>query len=321
VGFCRKKVHSAAFLVVAGLIVLMAPGAGHADPAADRQRQLAGAWQELEGVVERYNAVRDDLRATAEQLDQVNARLGPMQAQVDAAQRATDETAAALYRSGAIGSTAVLIAADSPETLMDQLATLDQIGRRRASALRSLKSAQAALGSEKAGLAALQATRSSQQIELGQRKATIEAQLRRLGGGSRVARTPSGALHDGFMPRFTDDPAGRAVRFAFSQLGKVYQWGADGPDTFDCSGLTMASWKAAGVALPHNAARQKKSVRPIARGELRPGDLVFYYQDVSHVGIYVGDGRVIEAPRAGERISMRLLDYAPVAGYGRPDDT
>ncbi|MFG2038098.1 C40 family peptidase [Dactylosporangium sp. NPDC048998] len=91
-----------------------------------------------------------------------------------------------------------------------------------------------------------------------------------------------------------------------------------GPDSFDCSGLTMAAWKTAGVVLPHNAARQKQTVQPITRSELRPGDLVFYYKDVSHVGIYIGEGRVIEAPRAGERISMRLLDYAPISGYGRP---
>ncbi|WP_432832032.1 NlpC/P60 family protein [Dactylosporangium sp. CA-092794] len=315
------NLRSAASLVVAGLIVLGAPSAGYADPAADRQRQLATAWQELEGVIERYNAVRDDLRVTDARLAQVNSRLGPMQAQVDAAQRDTDDTAAALYRSGAVGSTAVLIAASSPEAWMDQLALLDQISRRRAKALRALKAAQDALQSEKTELSEWYGKQQAQRAELGQRKAVIEAQVRRLGGGTQTARAPSGALHDGWVPVFTDDAAGRAVRFAYSQLGKVYQWGADGPNSFDCSGLTMAAWKAAGVVLPHNAARQKQTVRPIRRDELRPGDLVFYYKDVSHVGIYIGDGRVIEAPRAGERVSMRLLDYAPIAGYGRPDYT
>ncbi|WP_432980554.1 NlpC/P60 family protein [Dactylosporangium sp. CA-233914] len=316
-GFRRKNLRSAASLVVAGFILLAAPGTGHADPTADRQRLLANAWQELEGVVERYNAVRDDLRATDVRLEQVNSRLGPMRAQVDAAQHETDETAAALYRSGAVGSTAVLMSAPSPESWMDQLAMLDQISRKRVGALRALKLARDELATQQAELSKLQATQRAQQTELGQRKATIEAQLRRLGVG-RAARAPSGALHDGFVPAFTDDAAGRAVRFAYSQLGKVYQWGADGPNSFDCSGLTMAAWKTAGVVLPHNAARQKQTVKPITRAELRPGDLVFYYKDVSHVGIYIGDGRVIEAPRAGERISMRLINYAPVIGYGRP---
>ncbi|MEV6928203.1 NlpC/P60 family protein [Dactylosporangium sp. NPDC051485] len=310
--------RSAASLVVAGLMLLAAPGAGHADPSADRQRGLANAWQELEVVIERYNAVADDLRATDARLGQVTSRLGPLQAQVDAAQKETDEAAAALYRSGgAVGSTAALITARSPESWMDQLAMLDQIARRRSGGLRALQAAQDDLQKQKTELSVLRDRQRSQQLELGQRKSAIEAQLRRL-GDRRVARVPSGALHDGFVPAFTDDAAGRAVRFAYNQLGKVYQWGADGPNSFDCSGLTMAAWKAAGVALPHNAARQKQTVKPITRAELRPGDLVFYYKDVSHVGIYIGDGRVIEAPRAGERISMRLLDYAPIAGYGRP---
>ncbi|MFB9410855.1 C40 family peptidase [Dactylosporangium matsuzakiense] len=295
----------------------MAPGAGHADPTADRQRQLANAWQELESVIERYNAVRDDLRATDARLQQVNARLGPLQTQVDNAQRETDDQAVALYRSGAVGSTAVLISAPSPEVWMDQLAMLDQISRRRVTALHELKAAQGALNSEKAELSMLRQQQTAQQAELGRRRATIEAQLQRYGFGG-TARSPSGALHDGFVPVFSDDAAGRAVQFAFSQLGKVYKWGADGPNSFDCSGLTMAAWKTAGVVLPHNAARQKQTVKPITRDELQPGDLVFYYKDVSHVGIYIGSGRVVEAPRAGERISMRLIDYAPVVGYGRP---
>jgi cell wall-associated NlpC family hydrolase len=311
----------AAGLAAGAVVALIVPGAGHADPVTDRQRQLATAWQELEAVIERFNAVRDDLRATDAQLERVSARTGPLQARVDAAQRDTDEVAATLYRSGAVTSTAVLVSAPSPELFMDQLATLDHLQRRRTGALKRLKADKDALGKEHAELSDLRVRQRTQQLELAQRKATIEAQVKRLGGdrAARTARTPSGALHDGYVPVFTADPAGRAVRYAFSQLGKVYRWGADGPDTFDCSGLTMAAWKAAGVVLPHNAARQKKTVTPIKREELRPGDLVFYYKDVSHVGMYIGDGRVIEAPRAGERISMRLLDYAPIVGYGRPD--
>lgn len=300
---------------------LAAPGAGHADPAADRQRQLATAWQELEGVIERFNAVRDDLRATDAQLERVNARTGPLQNRVDGAQRDTDEAAATLYRSGAVTSTAVLISSPSLESFVDQLATLDHLHRRRAEALRQLRADRAALGKEHDELSELKVRQRAQQQELGQRKTTIEAQVNRLSEDpvARTARTPAGALHDGYVPAFADDAAGRAARYAFSQLGKVYKWGADGPDTFDCSGLTMAAWKAAGVVLPHNAARQKKTVSSIRREDLRPGDLVFYYKDVSHVGMYVGSGRVVEAPRAGQRISMRLLDYAPIVGYGRPD--
>jgi len=136
--------------------------------------------------------------------------------------------------------------------------------------------------------------------------------------GAGMLRWPRGALHDGYVPLFTDDPAGRAVRFAYQQLGKTYKFAAEGPNAYDCSGLVMASWKQAGVVLPHNALRQYKTVKPITRAELKPGDLVFYYHDVSHVALYVGADRVIEAPQPGETISMRMIDFAPIVGYGRP---
>ncbi|GAB3864380.1 coiled-coil domain-containing protein [Dactylosporangium cerinum] len=168
------------------------PGAGHADPVTDRQHQLATAWQELEGVIERFNAVRDDLRTTDAQLERVTARTGPLQARVDAAQRDTDEVAAALYRSGAVTSTAVLISAPSPASFMDQLATLDHLQRRRTDALRRLKADRDTLTKEHDELDGLKIRQRTQQQELGQRKATIEAQIKRLGGdrAARGARSP-----------------------------------------------------------------------------------------------------------------------------------
>src|SRR2546423_14294102 len=104
-------------------------------------------------------------------------------------------------------------------------------------------------------------------------------------------------------PRYQPGPAGVAVRFAYGQLGKPYRWGAAGPNSFDCSGLTMASWKAAGVGLPHSAALQWAQVRHLSRAELKPGDLVFYYGNIHHVAIYIGGGKGSHAPhdRAGGR--------------------
>ncbi|HEY0696363.1 MAG TPA: NlpC/P60 family protein, partial [Micromonospora sp.] len=120
-------------------------------------------------------------------------------------------------------------------------------------------------------------------------------------------------------PHPSDTSAGaRAVRFAYAQVGKPYRWGAEGPDSFDCSGLTSAAWAVAGVRLPHNAARQWGVVTRISRAERRPGDLIFYYRDIGHVAIYVGQGKMIHAPRPGERVRFDDADYQPVRGYGRP---
>jgi cell wall-associated NlpC family hydrolase len=119
------------------------------------------------------------------------------------------------------------------------------------------------------------------------------------------------------VPVFPNDAGGAALRYAYQQIGKWYQWAAAGPNTYDCSGLVLASWRQAGKDLPHSAAMQWNRVKHIQREELRPGDLVFYFRDIHHVAMYAGDGRVIEAPQSGERVSIRQMDFASIFGYGR----
>jgi cell wall-associated NlpC family hydrolase len=169
------------------------------------------------------------------------------------------------------------------------------------------------------GLLALQQRR--QQARLSTRKAMVEGQIAALrqmrmvayGGGSRY-----GDAADHPTPPYVPGPAGRVVEFAFAQLGKPYRWGAAGPDSYDCSGLTSAAWRAAGVHLPHNAARQYDSIPHLSRGELRPGDLVFFYGRISHVGVYIGNGQMIHAPEYGENVRMASIDSQPLHGFGRP---
>jgi peptidoglycan DL-endopeptidase CwlO len=122
-------------------------------------------------------------------------------------------------------------------------------------------------------------------------------------------------------PDPTPEPTGRgetALAFAREQLGEPYVYGADGPDSWDCSGLTMKAWEAAGVSLPHSSSRQYDSSPKIARSDLRPGDLVFFYDDLHHVGLYAGDGRVLHAPRPGKNVEYINIDYMPYAGATRP---
>jgi hypothetical protein len=116
----------------------------------------------------------------------------------------------------------------------------------------------------------------------------------------------------------TSDRARTAISFALDQVGKAYLFGAAGPSAYDCSGLTMAAWERAGVYLPHNAARQWWSVPHVPRNQARPGDLVFYYGDIHHVGMYLGGGRVVHAPGYGQPIRVDSVDHAPIVGYGRP---
>ncbi len=104
---------------------------------------------------------------------------------------------------------------------------------------------------------------------------------------------------------------------AYRQLGKWYQWGAAGPDRFDCSGLTMWVWGKAGVSLPHSSRMQINYGRRVSRSELQPGDLVFYGHPIHHVGIYVGGGRYIAAPHTGAQVGFRSVDRGDWAGATR----
>jgi cell wall-associated NlpC family hydrolase len=109
-----------------------------------------------------------------------------------------------------------------------------------------------------------------------------------------------------------------AVAAAQSQLGKPYQYAGAGPDTFDCSGLTMWAWGQAGVSLPHSAAAQYNAITHIALSDLQPGDLVFFGSDIHHEGMYVGDGQMIEAPHTGANVRYASIYRSDLVGAGRP---
>ncbi|MFE3947061.1 NlpC/P60 family protein [Streptomyces sp. NPDC059118] len=112
--------------------------------------------------------------------------------------------------------------------------------------------------------------------------------------------------------------AGQALAFARAQIGKPYVWGATGPASYDCSGLTQAAWKSAGVDIPRTTWDQVKTGTRVATADLRPGDLVFFYDDISHVGIYKGDGMMIHAPKPGANVREESIYYMPVYGSVRP---
>jgi cell wall-associated NlpC family hydrolase len=111
-----------------------------------------------------------------------------------------------------------------------------------------------------------------------------------------------------------------AVNFAYAQLGKPYEWAADGPGSYDCSGLTMAAWRAAGVSLPHSSGMQYGYGTHVSQSQLQPGDLVFFYSPISHVGLYIGGGKMIHAPRPGDVVKITSISgsYMPYVGATRP---
>lgn len=111
----------------------------------------------------------------------------------------------------------------------------------------------------------------------------------------------------------------KAVAYATAQIGKPYEWGAEGPDTFDCSGLTSQAWASAGRVIPRTSQQQWKQLKRVDVKEMRPGDLVIYNSDASHVGMYVGDGSIVHAPRPGRTVTLAGAGSMPILGVVRPD--
>jgi peptidoglycan DL-endopeptidase CwlO len=299
------------------------PAVAEPSPQLTRlNRQIDAAARRLEVVIEQYNAVRDDLKTTRAQTGVLGKQIDPLRRAMDARQGQLGRLAAGEYRTGGARTLAALLSADSAEQLADRLLLVERLARKQQRAISALAAARGRYEAARHTLAVLAAQQRVQQARLAARKRQIEAEI----AGLRLLRSKAYALglrgpvplEPGPLVPYSPGRAGEAVRFAHAQLGKGYRWAASGPDAYDCSGLTSAAWGAAGVRLPHNAARQYRAVSRISRSELRPGDLVFYYPDIHHVGIYQGDGKIIHAPRYGERVRVEDMDYAPIHGYGRP---
>jgi cell wall-associated NlpC family hydrolase len=304
------------------LTVLASPIHAQAEPStADLDRKVAADWEQLEVVVERYNAAREGLATTQAKAAKLSQQLAPMHDQVAALRAEVSRYAAGLYQNGNGDIVTALMAAPRPRALIEQLSVVDYLSRQRQQTITTLSRTQREYTAQLAELNQLSSRQAATSEQLNTEKARIEADIAQLqtlrvrAYGGRAART---AVRDGYVPIFTSDAGGKALRFAFNQLGKVYRWAAEGPNSYDCSGLTKAAWGSMGVQLPHNAAAQWRSVQHITRGELRPGDLVFYFRDIHHVAMYAGAGHVIHAPQVGEVISVASVDFAPVFGFGRP---
>jgi cell wall-associated NlpC family hydrolase len=143
------------------------------------------------------------------------------------------------------------------------------------------------------------------------------------GSGGGGGGTPTPPPEPAGSSSGTASGAEAAIAYARAQLGKPYEWAADGPSTFDCSGLTMRAWQAAGVYLPHYSVAQYQQGEKVGLGELRRGDLVFFasssdYRSIYHVGLYIGDGQMIEAPYTGENVRISSIWRSSLFGAARP---
>lgn len=308
-------------LVPVGLAigVLTAASAAQAEPtAADIQQQINKSSTTLERIVEQYNKVNEQLKADRQKSAVLAKQIGPLQAELAVAQADVGQLAANAYKTGKLGGASALLAGANDESLPERLGILNQLSKVRQSRLADFTAAQQRYVAQKAELDALIAKEAAQAADLAASKKKIEADLDKLYDLRRQAygsATTTTAKYSGSVPAVSGK-AGVAVKYAYGAIGTPYVWAAEGPSGYDCSGLTLAAWRAAGESLPHNAAMQWDVVSHISRSQLQPGDLVFY-SGLGHVALYVGSGKVIHAPTFGESVELAGVDMMSPYGYGR----
>jgi cell wall-associated NlpC family hydrolase len=323
-GFSVGRTLRRSLLAAAAAVAVLLPAsAALADPSpAQLQQQIDEGNRALELVVEAYNKVNIDLAATRAALSALEANLRPVQSSLDAASVNVGEIARAAYVTGSgMRTVSLLLSANSPSSLVDQLGTLQQLSTAQQQQINAFNRVKQQYTGEKQRLDALAAQQKTQQADLAAKKTRIEGEIARLDAMQRKANAATGKTTTtttsyGAAPTVAG-AGGKVVDFAWAQLNEKYVFGAAGPNTWDCSGLTMMAWKAAGKSLPHNAAEQYRAVQHISRSQLVPGDLVFY-NDLGHVGIYIGNNQIIHAPNSRTVVKVGPIDGDTLYGYGRP---
>lgn len=327
----------AAALVAAGVLPAATGSAEPRPTVAAVQRDIAKLRLQVDTAVEDYDAAGLALAAARRRTAAATDRLARQRATTEALRARMSAFAAAAYRSGGAGQFATLVLTSDPTTFLDRAAALDQIAQGQADSVRDFQAATRALAD--AEVAARQELAGAQALErrIRDRRAAIERSLRaeqallaRLQPLERrrlqeAEQARDRALSSRAPASTVGAPAGRgsgrgaaAVGFAYAQLGKPYHWGSSGPGSYDCSGLTMAAWAAAGVHLPHSSRAQYGSGVHVPFSALVPGDLVFYGQPIHHVGIYVGNGMMISSPHTGTVVKIQNAGRGDFVGAVRP---
>ncbi|MBB2948054.1 cell wall-associated NlpC family hydrolase [Actinoplanes lutulentus] len=313
----RTRLRALVVALTAFAITLSGASAAHAAPSAELKKKIKAAEEKLEDVAESYNKMRLELKETKAESKQLESSLKPTEIALAAATAKVETIATTTYMQGRPGGMTVLVAGDQG-SLLERLTFLEQISRTNQQNIDTYTETTQTFAERKAALKTTQAKQTAQVKELAKRKDKIEGDLDDLYDMREAAygsATEDSGSYTGKIPSIAGS-AGTAVTYAFNAIGKPYGYGDDGPSSYDCSGLTSAAWAAAGKSLPHNAAAQYSATARISKADLKPGDLIFYRSN-GHVALYVGDGKIIDAPSAGRDVLYRGMNIMTPNGYGR----
>ena len=334
-----RMLASLGIIAVSGSMLTASPSSAEPN-IEDVQQRVESLYHQAEVASERYNEVRHDMEQAKARLKSLRADLDRKEQQVEEIRQQVVSSILAQSQGQAFSSATQVAVSEDPDAFLERLVVVSQYNDQQnqvksqfASQIKELELRQQAAKRELTQIA-------SAKEELATQKATIDdkaAEAKQLLGRLKdeaAARAAARASRDldrtpVAQPAPTPAPApaatasvsgraGAAVDFALAQVGDAYVWGATGPDAFDCSGLTMAAWQQAGVSLPHSSSSQMSSGTSVSSDSLQPGDLVFYYSPVSHVGIYIGNGQIVHAANPSDGVTTAPVFSMPYSGAVRP---
>lgn len=327
---------------LATVVGLMPSTPASAEPDIDTvQARVDRLYHEAEQASERYNDARIELTSLKRDLGLLKADEGRQDARLEAVRRQVQDSVIRQYEGQSLDAVSRVVVSDDAGRFLSQLSTMsayndmqDHLFDSYTTELKSLEIRSDATEKRAAQVAEVEKRLAKDKRTADQKLAEAKALLGDLKEEqrqrvvsrslSRTAATPatsSSSSSPAPAPTTAAPASGRAgaaVAFAMAQVGDAYVFGAAGPSAWDCSGLTMMAWAQAGVSLPHSSSAQYSSGPHVAESDLQPGDLVFYYSPISHVGMYIGNGMIVNAENPSVGVKVASLHSMPYVGAVRP---
>ena len=318
----------ASMSVAALAAALMSSPAAYAAPTlAEISAQVRALEEEATAAAEGAQEAKVKLAALQRSLTGIQSQAEIQGRQVSAISRSLGIIAVNQYKSGSLGQGMELLFSSDPSLYLSSAGSLEAITRQKSVSLRKYQSATQKLTATSLTIADRLAQVKALQIKLARQSAMAKDKLAKAEkllsqlkkeDRERLARLAAAAEDADQASSLAaakkialSGRAGLALKFAFKQIGDRYVFGADGMTYWDCSGLTMRAYQSAGVNLPHSSAAQSRMGKSIPFSKKQPGDLLFFGRPVSHVGIYIGNGKMVHAPRSGSRVKI-----APAGSLG-----
>ncbi|QXJ25260.1 C40 family peptidase [Actinomadura graeca] len=320
---CLAATTSFAFPPVVAHAAAPKPSAGEV------RKKLTKLNEQVDQNVEKFNKVNEQLKIAKKKLDAAKRSSRGEEAAFEQQRSKIAQMAATAYKNGDSTDVTGFVGSNDPQSILDQAAVFTHLSQERGSQLTQFLATAQRLRREQAQAQNAYNEVAGKAKELRDKKKELDKQveqqkklLRKLGvstpgGGGSGGGGGTGGSYNGPA----SGSARKALNFAYAQLGKAYSYGAAGPNTFDCSGLTMTAWGAAGVSITRTTNSQYAATKRVDKSALQPGDLVFF-SGLGHVGMYVGGGKMIHAPHTGDvvKISDITSGYylSNYYGAGRP---